>query len=242
LPNDIQVYYDKEKTKEVEEKLWARYGGKEKDWAKTGYHVSECTYCEMKCFNRRIGLKQKVTKRAIGFLIFGIVTENIVMSIYPDEQCQCEAKLADFVVGHLDAFEDFEYPIEGKATAKRIFKRDQIPVYWIMQLINYIVMTDKNKGWLYILDIWTRTFSAWAVELSEEAKRMQIVVLMDKVNRFNKAIPTKDPSELTIAPEEFEMCLYKHDCSKVVECRRKHKIIKAQKEAEKKAKKKLKGK
>lgn len=240
MTDDIQIYYDREKTKEVEEKLWARYGDKEKEWAKTGYHVSECTYCEMKCFNRRTGRKQKVTKKAIGFLIFGIVSEEIVMSIYPDEQCQCEAKLTDKVVGHLDAFENFEYPIEGKATAKRIFKREHIPIYWIMQLINYITMTDKTKGWLYILDIWSRTFSAWAVVLSEEAKQMQIVVLMDKVTRFNKAIETGDTSELKIAPEEFDMCLFKHDCPKVVECRREHKIIKARKDAEKKAKKKFK--
>lgn len=242
LTSDIRIYYDKEKTKEVEEKLWTRYGNEEKEWAESGYHVSECTYCELKCFNRRIGIKQKVTKKAIGFLIFGIVAEEIVMSIYPTEQCQCEAKLADMVVGHLDAFENFEHPIEGKATAKRIFKREQIPIYWIMQLINYITMTDKTKGWLYILDIWTRTFSAWAVELSNEAKQMQIIVLTDKVARLNKAIETGDTSELKIAPEEFEMCLYKKDCSKVVECRREHKILKAKKDAEKIAAKKFRGK
>jgi len=89
----MKVYYDKEKTRAIEEKIWDVWSKKEKKWAEKGYHVSECTYCEMKCYNRRNGLEAKPTKKTIGFLVFGVVSEFVVMSIYPKEQQQFEGNL-----------------------------------------------------------------------------------------------------------------------------------------------------
>jgi len=233
----IQIYYDKEKTKEIEQKIWDAYGNREKEWAKTGYNVSECTGCELKCYCNRTGIEQKITKKSIGFLVFGIVSENITMAIYPENERQYKANLAEIIFGHLDVFEDMKYPIEGKATAKRIFKREHLPPIWVTQLINYLTMTGAKKGWLLILDIFTRSFSAWCVEMGEEERLMQIEVLMDKATRFDKAITTQNPSELKINPEEHELCYYKHECPKAAECRMEYRKLQKIKDERKKAKK-----
>lgn len=235
----IEIFYDGEKTKEVEELVFKKYT-MEKEW-KERYHVIECTLCEMKCYNRRIGMVRKPTKENIGFLVFGIIAENIVMSIYPEEQRQYEANLIEQIWGHLDAFEDFTYPIEGKASAKRIFKRSQVPKAWVKQVINYLTITDKDRGWIYILDIYTRKFAVWCVRMTKEARNMQVVVLLDKVARFDKAIPVHDPSGLKICHEEFKDCNYKKECERRVECKALYKVFETEqkrlKEEAKKARK-----
>lgn len=230
IDNKIRVYYDKEKTKEVNDKIWEVWGNREgKKWAEHGYNVSECSGCELKCFCNRTGHEQKVTRKNVGYLVFGVIAESIVMEIYPEEQRQYEANLNELVWGHMDAYEDFTYPIEGKATAKRIFKAQHLPVKWVMQLINYITMSKSNKGWLYILDIFTRQFSAFCVELSSDIKLQQIEELMDKVSRFDKSISTGDCSILRINPEEYELCSYKKTCPRRQECKEKFKILKKKK-------------
>lgn len=219
---NMDIFYDKVKTKEVEERILKRWGERApKHWSKRGYNVSEVTYCELKCFCRRTGLEPRYTKEGIGFMVFGIIAEDIVMAIYPDDQKQHEGNLNGLIWGHMDVYENFTYPIEGKATAKRIYKREHLPTNWIMQLINYITMSKSNKGWLYILDIFTRQFSAWCVRLKPEEKLMQIEVLMNKVGRFNKAISSGDCSELNISPEEYKLCNFKHLCPRRAECKAK---------------------
>ena len=225
----MRVYYDKEKTKEVNDKMWEIWGKNDKKWAEHGYNVSECSGCEVKCFCNRTGMEQKVTRKAVGFLVFGIIAETIVMKIYPEEQRQYEANLNEIVWGHIDAYEDFTYAIEGKATAKRIFKAKDLPIVWVMQLINYITMSKSNKGWLYILDIFTRQFSAFCVEISSDVKLQQIEELMGKVSRFDKSIETGDPSNLRIEPEQYELCNYKTLCPRRQECKERHKEIKKKK-------------
>ncbi|MBU0847339.1 hypothetical protein KKH23_09175 [Patescibacteria group bacterium] len=225
----IKIFYDRDKTHEVNDKIWQRWSGREKKWAEHGYNVSECSGCELKCFCNRTGMEQKITRKSIGFLVFGIIAETIVMEIYPEDQRQCEANLNEIVWGHMDAYENLTYPIEGKATAKRIFKAKDLPVVWVMQLINYITMSKSNKGWLYILDIFTRTFSAFCVELTSNEKLQQIEELMDKVSRFDKAIQTKDPSNLRINPEQHELCNYKGTCPRRQECKEKYKETKKKK-------------
>lgn len=236
----IKIYHDKEKTKEVEDKLIEKYARNDKVWSKTGYNVSECTGCELKCFCRRTGIEETYTKQSIGFLVFGIVSESIVMGIYPKSECQYETNLSNLVTGHLDVFENLQHPIEGKATAKRIFKREHLPQVWVMQLINYLTMTGATKGWLYILDIFTRTFSAWCVEIGEEERLMQIEVLMNKVSRFNKAIPANDPTELTVSPKEYSLCHFKRKCPKRIQCKKAAKIIADKEKAEKELRKQYK--
>jgi len=226
----MRVYYDKVKTQEVNDKIWETWGENKKKFAETGYNVSECSGCELKCYCNRIGQEQKVTRRSIGFLVFGIIAETIVMKIYSEEEKQFEANLNGLVWGHMDAYEDFTYAIEGKATAKRIFKAEHLPIQWIMQLTNYITMSKSNKGWLYILDIWSRTMSAFCVELSATDKLMQIEVLMDKVSRFDYAIKTRYISDLKISPKDYENCFYKTTCPRRKDCKEQHKqLVKAKK-------------
>jgi len=222
----MRLFYDKVKTKEVEEKIWQKYSNDKKEWSEKGYNCSELSGCEVKCYNNRTGMEQQHTKKNIGFLVFGIISEQIVMSIYPEDQRQCEANLNELVWGHMDAFEDHAYPIEGKATAKRIFKREQMPIIWIMQLMNYMVMTNADKGWLYILDIFTRTFSAWCLELTSDDRIHQSIILMRSVERIDWARKHKDCSYLIIKPEEYSLCSYKKTCERRRECRDKSKKVK----------------
>lgn len=225
----MRIFYDKEKTKEIEDKIQAKFGENTKEWAKDGYNVSEVSGCEVKCFNRRTGVEERITKKSIGFLVFGIVSENIVAELYPEEQRQYELNLFKKIFGHVDVCEDFKYSIECKATAKRIFKATDLPVYWVMQLINYITMSKTNKGWLYILDLFTRHYAAFCIQMSKEDKLLQIEVLMDKKVRYDKAIETKDASELKIMPEGYSFCNFKHGCSRRLECRDKFKLLKEKK-------------
>lgn len=228
--NNLKIYYDSEKTKEIEEKIWAKWGDQKKDWAKQGYNVSECSSCEMKAFNRRTGVPETKTKQMIGFMVFGIIAELVMTSIYPEEQRQYEANLNELVWGHMDVYENFMNPLEGKATAKRIFKAKDLPINWVMQLINYITMSNGNKGWLVILDIFTRTISAFCIELPPEDKLSQIEVLMDKVSRFDRAIKDHDGaglySALIIAPEEYGLCNFKKNCVRRLECKGKFNELK----------------
>lgn len=222
----MKVYYDKIKTQEINDRIWGKWGNREKDWAVHGYNVSECSNCEMKCFCNRTGIEQKVTRQSIGFLVFGIISEFIVMSIYPQDQCQVALNLNEIIYGHLDAYEDMKFPIEGKATAKRIFRANDVPINWVMQLTNYITMSETNKGWLYILDIFSRTLGAFCVELTNEDKLDQIGVLMDKASRFDKSIIDKDPFILSITQEEYSSCFYKKECPRRDECKRLNKEAK----------------
>lgn len=235
----MKVFYDKNKTKEVEERILDKWGKRDrKSWADRGFNVSEVTYCEVKCYCRRTGQEQRYTKESIGFLVFGIVSENVVMGIYPEDQRQHEANLNEIVWGHMDVYEDFKYPIEGKATAKRIYKREHLPKNWVMQLINYITMSRSNKGWLFILDIFTRQLSAWCVELTSDEKLMQIEVLMNKVSKLSNSIESEDYSELNITPEEYGLCNFKHTCPKRGECKIEAKKIEKEKREKKKRRKK----
>ena len=225
----MKIYYDKEKTKEIEDKIQVKYGENKKDWAKNGYNVSEVCGCEMKAFNRRTGVEERITKQSIGFLVFGIIAEQVICEIYPPEQRQYEENLFNKIFGHMDVYENFMYPLEGKATAKRIFKATDLPVYWVMQLTNYITMSKGNKGWLIILDLFTRSFAAFCIELTPEDKLMQIESLMDKMGRLDKGITTKDSSGLTVGPEEYSLCHFKMTCSRRIECRDKAKKLKDEK-------------
>lgn len=218
----MKLYYDAEKTKEVNEKLWHKYGDMKKQWAEKGYNVSEVSGCEVRCYCNRTGVEQRHTQGDVGFLVFGIVSEQVVMSIYPEETRQYEANLNELVWGHLDAFEELKYPVEGKATAKRIFKAADIPTVWRTQLLNYVVMVGASKGWFFILDIFTRHFSVFCMEITKDDQLLQIQVVMDKVSKFDKSIASKDPSILSIMPEEYALCGYKHSCPRRVECKEKY--------------------
>jgi hypothetical protein len=233
MSGNLRIYYDSTKTKEIEERIWAKWGDQKKDWAKQGYNVSECSSCEMKTFNRRTGVEETKSKQMIGFMVFGTIAEIVMTSIYPEDQRQYEANLNELVWGHMDVYENFMNPLEGKATAKRIFKAKDLPINWVMQLINYITMSKGNKGWLVILDIFTRSISAFCIELPPEDKLSQIEVLMDKVSRFDKAILAKDAIgvsvTLNIAPEEYELCNFKHNCSRRLECKAKYAELKKSK-------------
>lgn len=230
----MRIFFDKEKTASINNRLWERYGSREKIWNQSGYHVSECSNCEVKCFNNRIGLKQIPSRKTIGFLIFGIISEQVVMSICPEEQNQYPCDLNQQIFGHFDSYENFTNVLEAKATAKRIFKAKDIPVYWVVQLVNYITMSKSLKGWFIFLSIFTRTFSAFCIELEPSEKLMQIEVLMDKVKRFDYAILHKDTSHLTIDPSQYDLCQFKKKCSRRQECKEKYNKHKKNKKDKKK--------
>lgn len=222
----MKIYYDGEKTKEVNDKIWEKYGNQEKKWAEHGYNVSELSGCELKCFCNRTGIVQKHSQKDVGFLVFGIVAETIVMGIYPEDERQCEGNLNELVWGHMDAFEKHMFPIEGKATAKRIFKGSDIPEVWVRQLSYYMTMVGAKKGWLYLLDIFTRQLSAFCVEMTPDDHLNVIETTMDKVGRFDKARQTKDTTDLTINSKEYELCSYKNECVRRLECKIKAKELK----------------
>jgi len=90
-------------------------------------------------------------------------------------------------------------------------------------------MSKSNKGWLYILSIFTRQLSAFCIELTNSDKLRQIEELMIKVSKFDKAISTGDYSTLEIDPKHYELCGYKKTCPRRQECKEKHKELKKKK-------------
>jgi hypothetical protein len=250
---ELRVYYDKEKSAEVEKKLFEKWDETQRKGISrvvekemvhkstehgTEYHVYDVIYCPMKKICRALGFEKKVTKKSIGLMLFGIVAQMLVQWLYPPEQREYQAMVYEIIQGHIDIFEDFEYPLEIKASRKRIFKRDQLPEKWVKQTMAYMAITGKKKGWILILNVFTCQVSAWCIEMTSKEILGQLVVMMHNATEIAKAIPTKDFDSLDVHPSEYQYCNYKHSCPKRKLCREKAKRMGYLEPYKKKAKKK----
>jgi len=229
----IRIYYDKEKASELESKLFEKWGKDRKDWSMHGYHISDLSYCPLRTYCRKTGIKQKITKKSLAFMIFGIIGEQVISSIFPPNQRQYKVDVNNLVFGTLDIFENHETPIECKISAKRIFKKEQLPERWCKQLMNYLVLVGKNRGWLLILNIFSRNFTTWSFEMDSGERLMQLEVLMHKITKFDNAIKNKNPDLLDIDPTEYSECGYKSGCPRKTECFRGHKKLQDKKKVDK---------
>lgn len=234
---NMKIYYDKKKSAEIEKKLFDKWSKpfqvrkyrvqREKRVAKRGseYHISDAIGCEVKCFCRLKRLKRSFTKRSVGLMLFGIVAQKLVQWLYPEEQSEYEAGITDVVVGHLDVFEDELYPIEIKASRRRIFRRNQLPQRWVEQLASYMALTSSKKGWVVILNVFSCQVACFCVEMTEKDILGQLVVISGNVAKRRRAVNLDRPTMLIPSGEEYEYCFYKQTCPRRIDCREKWKRI-----------------
>jgi len=230
----MELFYDKEKTQILNDKIWERWNKDRKHFTEHGFNISEITYCPMKSFCQRTGLKQKPTRQTIGYLVFGIVAQKIIQWLYPKEQTEYKAEVeGGLITGHLDIFEDHEFPLEIKATAKTIRGKSDLPLRWVLQLLNYMSMTNSAKGWIVFMNLWNRQISCYCLKTSSEERLAQLMILMGRVTKLDYAIKNNDYTKLEITPEEYELCGYKRCCHRRQECSKKHKELSKQKKKQK---------
>lgn len=240
----MKIYYDKEKSAELEQKLidkWfkteeikGKYRIKRDERvAKRGkeFHVSDVVCCPLETYCRLLKLKRKFSKKSIALMLFGIVAQKLIQWLYPDEDCEYEAMIPDIVIGHVDVFEDQKHPMEIKATRKRIFKRDQIPQKWVEQLACYMAMTSSKIGWLIILNIFSCQVSCFCIEMTDEDVLGQLVLISTTVNERRRAANLERPTMLRPSAEQYEHCNYKRNCPRRADCKRKFDEIQKRKEA-----------
>jgi hypothetical protein len=240
----LKIYYDKEKTKALQDLLeekWediARYGDPHKRYRVREKrnvrgrerHVSDVLYCSLKYICRLLGIpKKKESQTAIGNMLFGIVAQKLIQWIYPPEYSEYEALIYDIVIGHVDVFEELKYPIEIKASRKKVLKREDLPQKWLEQLVTYMSILSAPKGWIAILNIFTSTLMVWCVELTDTEMLTQLIDICNTVQLIQEAEETKNYDKIPIHPSEYKWCRYKKGCPRREECKRRQRKKKGKK-------------
>lgn len=246
----VKIYYDKEKSAELEQKLidkWfkteevrGKYRIKrEERVTKRGkeFHISDVVCCPLQTYCRMKKFQRKFTKKNVGMMLFGIVAQKLIQWLYSDGECEYEAWIPDIVIGHIDIFEEHKHPLEIKASRKRIFKRSQIPQKWVEQIVCYMAMTSSKIGWLVILNVFSCQVSCFCVEMNDEDILGQLVLISKTVNDRRRAVNLERPTMLRPNAEQYEFCYYKHVCPRRIECKRKFDEIQKRKEKAKKSRK-----
>lgn len=249
----MEIFYDKEKSAEIEQKLidkWSKWEGERKHYrvrrdeqvAKRGkeFHVSDVVCCPLQTYCRMKKFQRKFSKKNVGFMLFGIIAQKLFQWLYTEEECEYEAWIPDVAIGHIDIFEAGKYPMEIKSSRKRIFKRSQLPQKWVEQLVCYMAMTSSEIGWLVILNIFSCQVTCFCIKMTKEDILGQIVAMSTTVNERRRAVNLERPSMLRPDAEQYEFCYYKHVCPRRADCKRKYDSMKKREEERKLARKKKK--
>jgi len=206
------------------ERIQKRFGKHAKKTARgQECHVSDVLGCEVKAYCRMKGLPRKMTKQSIGLMIFGIIAQKILQWTYPREWTEYESTIdaiseEETVFGHIDVHEEMKYPLEVKASRKKVFKRSQIPEYWLKQLISYMAMEGADKGWIIIFNVLSCQIMAFQVRMTASERLDQLALLTSKAARIKKSVKEDSPNILQIDPTNYPYCYYKNSCPRVKEC------------------------
>jgi len=214
----MKIEYDAEKSKEISEKMYSKWARDRKPPRGEMLHSTDVVGCEVAPYNRLTGCEYYVTRKAIGFMVFGTVSGKILASLYPKEEREFTAVLEDLVEGHIDVFEKLKFPLEGKSSRKRIFRVNDLPQSWVEQIMNYMTMKNADVGWIVILNVFSIQICAFRIEMTGQDRLDWAIYLADKVNRIKDSAKNHDPSKLRINPEDYGNCRYKEHCSRRQEC------------------------
>jgi len=240
----VRIFYDKDKSAELTRRMEERFEEESKKNVRGDeIHVSDLTGCLLKPYCRMVGIEVRRSKSSVGFMVFGIIAENILGWIYPKNESQHLTSLhlidtPETVVGHLDIYENMEYPIECKMSRKSIFKQSDLPLYWVEQLISYMSMEGKTIGWLVFFNVFTTQIMAFKFILTQREILDWLVTISLRISNLKTAVKKKDPNFIVeIRAENYEYCGYKRNCPRRLECRRKAQEIELIKKREKAQKK-----
>lgn len=237
----MKFYYDKEKSMELMKRIEDKFGERARKTARgKEMHVSDLTGCQLRPYCRIVGIERQTTKQQVGVMVFGIVAENVLGWTYPEDVLQYQANLDmvekdENIFGHLDVYENYRTPLEVKASRKVIFKANQVPKYWVEQLMSYMSMMGANIGWLVLFNVFSTQIMAFKMVLNNEEIIDWLIVLINRAMKIRNATDVKDPHCLEINPKQYSWCDYKHTCPRRDECKERH--IDMKKSSRKKTKK-----
>jgi len=241
----MRVFYDKEKSLELMERIQKQFSRKEGETSRgKEIHVSDVIGCEVAAYCRIKNFPSKITKQGIGLMVFGIIAQRVLQWTYPKEWREWESRIdimneEETIFGHIDVFEEEKFPLEAKASRKKIFKSDQIPDYYLKQIMAYMAMEGAEKGWIVIFNVFSCQIMAFQIVMNATERLAKLALMTGKAAKIRQSILEDKPDILTVTGEEYGGCNYINDCPRVAECFEKWKVLKEQKrEEEKKWKKK----
>jgi len=232
---EIRIFYDKEKSIELMQRIEDKFGAKSRKTARGAeMHVSDLTGCPLKPYCRIVGLEREFTKGAIGVMVFGIVAENMLGWTFPSEQLQYQSfipslKGEENIFGHIDIYEDYKFPLEVKASRKRVFKSKDIPHYWVEQLMSYMAMQNANTGWIIMFNVFSTVIMAFQIQMTADDIICWLITLTERATRIKDAVKKKDPLLLEPNAQEYNWCSYKKVCPRRLVCRDKYNELEAEK-------------
>lgn len=238
----MKVFYDKDKSIELMQRIEDEFGERARKTARgEEMHVSDLTGCLLKPYCRLLGLERKMTKTIVGVMVFGIVAENMLGWTYPSEELQYQSNLwvlekSENIFGHIDIYEDMKYPIEIKSSRKNVFKSNELPKYWVEQLMAYMSIQGSWKGWIIMFNVFSTQIMAFQVQMTAEDRLDWLIELNRRALAVRNAFKEKDCRLLDINPHEYEWCLYKDGCPRKEFCGDKWKELQSQKRKNKKEK------
>lgn len=242
----MKIFYDSKKSMELMRRIEDKFGAKSRKTSRgQEMHVSDLTGCQMKPYNRMIGIPRKHTKLQIGVMVFGIVAENMLGWTFPADELQYQSNIwlldgKQNIFGHIDIYENKRYPLEVKASRKSIFKARDIPKYWIEQLASYMSMQGANDGWIVLFNVFSTQVMAFKMQMTNDDILGWLITMNMRAGKIRRAVKAKNSDDLEINPLQYNFCDYKQDCPRANECRNRWKIIEADKKRLRTEKKKAK--
>jgi len=230
----MKIYYDKDKSAEIERKLWEKWDERNRSRDEyepithsetphgSEYHVSDAIYCPMKKICQDLGFPREFTKQGIGTMLVGIVAQKLIQWLYPPSEREVVALMSNLVQGHIDIYEQLRYVIEIKFSRKRIYRRDDVPDIWINQVCSYMAMKSSYKGWIIIVNLISCQVSAFCIELYNSDILDILLALTNSVIHMDYLKNTQKYDEAQIHPEEYTGCAYKNKCPQKDRCKDQH--------------------
>lgn len=235
----MKFFYDKNKSMELMQRIEDEFGERSRKTARgKEMHVSDLTGCQVRPYCRIMGIERRTTKQQVGVMVFGIVAETVLGWTYPKDTLQYQANLwvveeDENIFGHIDVYENYENPLEVKASRKSIFKADQVPKYWVEQLMTYMAMQGANVGWLVLFNVFSTQIMAFQMKLTAEEILDWLIVIVNRAMKIRNATDVKDPSMLDINHKQYSWCDYKHICPRREECKERYSKKSRQKKTKK---------
>jgi len=238
----MKIFYDKDKSMELMQRIEQKFGGEVKRTARgEEMHVYDLTNCFLKAYCRLTGIERKPTKSNVGLMVFGIVSEHVLAWTYPRDVCQYMThipfiKEEENIYGHIDIYENKQFPLEIKGSRKNIFKSVDLPIQWVEQLMSYMAMEGQKKGWLIIYNVFSCQIMAFQIQMTPQDIIDWVITLSRRTSNIKIAVSERKPEMLAINPLEYENCDYKTICPRNRECYDKWKVIKTKKQQAKREK------
>lgn len=207
----VELYYDSEYTDELNKRIAQKFW--EENRHRDKVHLSDTCHCPVKTYCRLIGLNPIRDDNSVGIMMIGVVGQEIIQAVYPEEQREFEPDAAlpedKQLPSHIDIFADMKIPVEIKWSRKSIYRGSDIGKSWFMQITGYMAKTYSTEGKMVIFNLITGKLNAFKVIMTEEELSVRLKEIDCIVNSINESVANKDPSCLEIWSEECQYCDYR---------------------------------